>query len=301
MEVDISPENAREIVDASVAGIRVLEHAHIRATRGWRAVDWGEIWRYRELLWFLAVRDINLRYKQTALGVAWAVIQPLFTMVVFSLFFGKLAKIPSDGTPYPLLTLVALLPWQLFAYALTQSSGSLVNEQRLITKVYFPRLIVPVASVLAGIADFGVTLLLTFGMVAFYAGAGWFHLAITPAFFMIPVFVVFALATALAVGLWLSALNVQYRDVRYVIPFVTQLWMFVTPVAYPSSIIPAKYRLIYGLNPMAGVVDGFRWAILRTAMPGWGPLGVSLVVVGAMLVGGLYNFRRLERSFADIV
>jgi len=279
----------------------VVEHVKIRATSGWRAVDWAEFWRFRELLWFLAVRDIKLRYKQTALGVTWAIIQPLFTMVIFSIFFGKLAKIPSDGIPYPLLTLVALVPWQLFAYALTQSSNSLVAEQRLITKVYFPRLIVPVASVLAGLVDLLVTFVLTLGMLALYAAKGWCRVQFTAAFFMIPFFVLFALVTALSIGLWLSALNAQYRDIRYIIPFVTQIWMFATPVLYPSSLVPPKYRLLYGLNPMAGVVDGFRWALLHTASPGWGPLSVSLIAVAVMLVGGLYNFRRLERSFADMV
>jgi len=276
-------------------------HVRIRATGGWRAVDWAEFWRYRELLWFLASRDIKLRYKQTALGVTWAVIQPLITMLVFSFFFGRLAKIPSDGVPYPLLVLVGLMPWQLFVYALAHSSNSLVAEQRLITKVYFPRLIIPVASVLAGVVDFAITFLLTVGMIALYAAKGWFRFDLTPKLLLVPLFALFALAAALAVGLWLSALNVQYRDIRYAIPFISQLWMFVTPIVYPSSLVPGRYRLPYGLNPMVGVVEGFRWALLRTASPGWGPLGVSIVVVGAMLAGGLYNFRRLERTFADMV
>jgi lipopolysaccharide transport system permease protein len=301
MDVDISAAKAREIVDARVDSGHALERVQIRATSGWRAVDWAEFWRYRELLWFLAVRDIKLRYKQTALGVAWAVIQPLFTMAVSTILFGKLARLPSDGVPYPLLILVALLPWQLFAYSLTQSSNSLVAEQRLITKVYFPRLIVPVASILAGVVDLVVTFCLTLAMLAFFAAKGWFQPTIGPPILMLPLFVVFALATALAVGLWLSALNVQFRDIRYVIPFVTQLWMLASPVGYSSSIIPAKYRLLYDLNPMAGVVDGFRWVLLGTTAPGWAPLGVSVVVVVLLLVGGLYNFRRLERSFADLV
>jgi len=301
MHGDTSAADPREIVEPRGPGGRITERVRIRATSGWRAVDWVEFWRYRELLWFLAARDIKLRYKQTVLGVAWAVIQPLSTMLVFSVFFGKLAKIPSEGIPYPLLTLVGLLPWQLFAYALTQSSNSLVSEQRLITKVYFPRLIVPVASVLAGVVDLLIGLVLTLGMITLYAAKGWFRIELTAAFFMIPLFMLFALATAFTVGLWLATLNVQYRDIRHAIPFLTQFWMFVTPVAYPSSLVPAKYRALYALNPMTGVVDGFRWALLHTASPGWGPLGVSLVVVAAMLVGGLYNFRRVERTFADLV
>jgi lipopolysaccharide transport system permease protein len=300
MDLDVAAEKSGALVQSPAPG-RHIEQIQIRASSGWRAVDLVEFWRYRELLWFLAWRDVKLRYKQTALGVAWAVIQPLFTMIFFSLFFGKLAKVPSGGVPYPLLTLVALLPWQLFLYALTQSSNSLVAEQRLITKVYFPRLIVPIASVLAGLVDFGVTFVLTIGMVSLYVAKGWFSVSITPALLALPLFVLFALLTALAFGLWLSALNVKYRDVRYVIPFMSQLWLFATPVAYPSSIVPEKYRVLYGLNPMAGVVDGFRWAILDTARPAWGLLGSSIAVVVVMLVGGLFYFRRVERSFADLV
>jgi lipopolysaccharide transport system permease protein len=267
----------------------------IRPSSGWRALDLREVWRYRELLWFLALRDIKVRYKQTALGVAWAVIQPLFTMLIFTIFFGRLAKIPSDGIPYPLFAMVALLPWQLFAYALTQSSNSLVTEQRLITKVYFPRLIVPLASVISGIADFGVAFILVLGMMAWYGVVpSWNMLAV-------PVLVLFALATALAVGLWLAALNVQYRDVRYTIPFLTQVWMFGSPVAYPSSLVPEAYRAVYGLNPMAGVIEGFRWALLGQGEPPVVLMGVSALTVVVLLVGGMYYFRRLERHFADIV
>ncbi len=269
-------------------------HVRIRPTTGWRALDLRELWRYRELLYFLAWRDVKLRYKQTALGVAWAVIQPLFTMLVFSIFFGKLGGMKSDGLPYPLFVLTALLPWQLFSYALTQASNSLVNEQRLISKVYFPRLIVPLSSVLAGLVDFGVTFVLLLGMMAWYGAApNW-------AFIAVPIFAFLALASALAVGLWLSALNVKYRDFRYTIPFLTQFWLFATPIAYPSSIVPEKWRLFYGLNPMAGVVEGFRWALLGGPAPG-PMLVVSTVAVAMMLVGGMFYFRRLERTFADIV
>jgi lipopolysaccharide transport system permease protein len=278
---------------------RAPEVVRIRPSSGWRALDLGELWRYRELLWFLALRDVQLRYKQTALGVAWAVIQPLFTMAVFAVFFGALGKLPSDGQPYALFVLVALLPWQLFAYALTQSSNSLVAEQRLITKVYFPRLIVPIASVLSGLVDFAVAFgLVTIGMVV---GIAKFGVVLTWAVLTVPLFVVFALLAALAVGLWLSTLNVQYRDVRYTIPFLTQFWMFLTPIAYPASLVPAAYRPIYGLNPMAGVVEGFRWALLGTAAPDWGLMAVSAAVVLLLLAGGLFYFRRMEQTFADVV
>ena len=279
----------------------LTEITRIRPSRGWRAIDLREVWRYRELLWFLTLRDIKLRYKQTALGVAWAVLQPLFTMAVFTVFFGNLAKMPSDGRPYALFVLAALLPWQLFAYALTQSSNSLVAEQRLITKVYFPRLIVPVASVLSGLVDFLVALCLMVLMMAAGPLFGWVTVKPTAAVLAIPIFTFFAVLTALAVGLWLSALNVQYRDVRYTIPFLTQFWMFLTPVAYPASLVPAKYRMLYGVNPMAGVAEGFRWALLDTDAPDWGMMAVSAVAVLVLLTAGLFYFRRMERTFADVV
>ena len=271
------------------------EVTRIRPSGGWRALDLAELWRYRELLFFLTLRDVKIRYKQTALGVAWAVLQPLLTMGVFTIFFGKLGKMPSDGKPYAVFVLAALVPWQLFAYALTQSSNSLVAEQRLITKVYFPRLIVPVASVLAGLVDFLVALvLLLLLMAGFRVAPGWGLVAA-------PAFALFAVLTALAVGLWLSALNVQYRDVRYTIPFLTQFWLFATPVAYPASLVPEAYRPLYGLNPMAGVVEGFRWALLGTDAPDWGMMAVSAGVVVLLLAGGMFYFRRMEKTFADVV
>jgi lipopolysaccharide transport system permease protein len=267
----------------------------IRPSTGWRSLNLAELWRYRELLGFLAARDIKLRYKQTVLGVAWAVIQPLFTMLVFSIFFGRLGGIPSEGIPYPLFALCALLPWQLFAYAVTQSSNSVVNEQRLITKVYFPRLIVPISSVLSGLMDFGVAFLLLLAMMAWYGVTpGW-------AVVTVPLFVLLAVAAALAVGLWLAALNVQYRDFRYTIPFLTQFWMFASPVAYPSSLVPQAWRPLYGLNPMAGVIEGFRWALVNKADPSWGLLAVSATAVVVLLIGGLFYFRRMEKTFADVV
>lgn len=254
-----------------------------------------DLWAYRELLYFLAWRDFKVRYKQTVLGAAWAVIQPFFTMVVFSIFFGYLAKMPSDGIPYPVFAYAGLLPWSLFAHALTESSNSLVNNQSLITKVYFPRLIVPIAPLFVGLVDFGIALVVLFGMILFYK--------IVPgiAILTVPLFVLLALLSALAVGMWLSALNVEYRDVRYTIPFLTQLWLFATPVAYPSSLLPEPWRSLYGLNPMAGVVEGFRWALPgRTNAPG--PLiAVSVAAVLVLLIGGLWYFTRMERTFADIV
>jgi lipopolysaccharide transport system permease protein len=287
-------------VESAAAVARKVESStgevvRIRPRAGWRAMDLAELWRYRELLWFLAARDIKLRYKQTALGVAWAVIQPLFTMFLFSIFFGRLGGIPSDGMPYPLFTLCALLPWQLFAYALMQSSNSIVNEQRLITKVYFPRLIVPISSVLSGLVDFTVAFVLLLAMMTWYGQ--------TPSWAVVtvPLFVLLALAAALAVGLWLAALNVQYRDFRYTIPFLTQLWLFASPVAYPSSLVPEAWRPLYGLNPMAGVIEGFRWALLNKADLSWELLAASTAAVAIMLTGGLFYFQRMEKTFADIV
>src|SRR6195256_5211841 len=261
---------------------------------GWTSIGFRELWDYRELLYFLTLRDIKVRYKQTALGAAWAVIQPFFMMVVFSLFFGKLAGVKSDGIPYPIFTFCALLPWQLFAHALTESSNSLVANERLITKVYFPRLVVPLAAVLGGLVDFAVAFVILLAMMLYYGIVPTWAIVTLPAFILLAVF------TALAVGLWLSALNVKYRDVRYTINFLIQFWLFATPVAYPSSIVPQRWRALYGLNPMAGVVEGFRWALLGKSPPG-ALLWVSVAVVILLLLGGLYYFRRMETQFADIV
>jgi lipopolysaccharide transport system permease protein len=272
-----------------------LPHTVIRPSRGWVSLDLKELWHYRELLFFLAWRDIKVRYTQTALGAAWAIIQPLLSMIVFTIFFGRLAKVPSDGIPYPLFAYTALVPWQLFAYALTESSNSVVLSERLITKVYFPKLVIPFASVLAGLVDFTIAFSLVIGMLI------WYHITPTWAVLTVPLFVLFTMATALAAGLWLSALNVQYRDVRHTLTFIVQFWLFASPVVYPSTLIPARWRPLYGLNPMAGVIEGFRWALLRKA-PAPGPmLGVSILVTAAVLVGGLYYFRRMEKTFADVV
>lgn len=267
----------------------------VRPSRGWVPLRLNELWAYRELLYFLVWRDIKVRYKQTVLGAAWAVIQPFFTMVVFSIFFGRLAKIPSDGFPYPIFAYCALLPWQLFAHALTQSGNSLVANQNLITKVYFPRLVIPLAAVLGGVVDFALALMVLGGMMAYYG------ISPSPAVLTLPLFLLLALATALGVGLWLSALNVQYRDVRYTLPFLTQVWLFATPIAYPSSLLPERWRTLYGLNPMAGVVEGFRWALLGSATAPGPMVLVSGGVVVLLLIAGLYYFRHLERNFADLV
>jgi lipopolysaccharide transport system permease protein len=261
----------------------------------WTSLGLRELWAYRELLYFLTWRDVKVRYKQTALGAAWAIIQPLFMMLVFSLFFGRLANMPSDGIPYPIFTFCALLPWQLFAHALTESSNSLVANERLITKVYFPRLVVPIAAVLGGLVDFGVAFVILLIMMAYYG------IVPTAAIVTLPGFIILAIVTALAVGLWLSALNVKYRDVRYTINFLIQFWLFATPIAYPSSLVPERWRALYGLNPMAGVVEGFRWALLGKSQPPGAMLWVSIAVVILLLLGGLYYFRRMEQEFADVV
>jgi len=267
----------------------------ITPSRGWVALQLGDVWAYRELLYFLVWRDIKVRYKQTILGAAWAVLQPFTTMVVFSLFFGRLAQIPSDGVPYPLFSYAALVPWTFFAYGLTQSSSSLVDGANLLTKVYFPRLIIPLAAVLSGVVDFGLALLVLLGMMLTYGIMPTAHLL------WLPAFVLLALATSLGVGLWLSAMNVQFRDVRYTVPFLTQLWLFATPIAYPSSLLAEPWRTVYGLNPMVGVVEGFRWVLLDTPTAPGPMLAVSILVVLALLIGGALYFRRMEKTFADVV
>jgi len=267
----------------------------IRPSTGWAPLHLRELWEYRELLYFLTWRDIKVRYKQTALGATWAVLQPLLTMVVFSVFFGRLAKVPSDGLPYPIFAYCGLVPWTYFATALSQSANSLVDHGRLITKVYFPRLLVPAASVIAGLVDLGIALVVLVGMLLFYG------VAPGPAVVTLPLFILLAAATALAVGLWLSALNVQYRDVRYTLQFLIQFWLFATPVAYPSSLVPQRWRILYGLNPMTGVVEGFRWALLGKGEAPGALLAVSVLTVAAALIGGLFYFRRMERAFADTV
>lgn len=267
----------------------------IEASRGWVSLKLGELWQYRELLFFLAWRDVKVRYKQASLGVAWAIIQPLMTMVIFSVIFGHLAKLPSEGIPYPVFSYAALLPWQLFSGSLTRAGTSLVGNANLMTKVYFPRLIIPLSAIGAGMVDFGISFLVLFGLMVYYG--------IMPplTILWLPLFVLFVLITALAIGLWLSALNVQYRDVQHMIPFLVQAWMFVSPVAYSAEIIPkGTWRLVYGLNPIAGVIQGFRWALVGGIPPDELMIG-SVSIVLLLLITGLLYFRRMEKTFVDVV
>ncbi len=266
----------------------------IRPMQGWIPINLRELWEYRELLYFLTWREIKVRYKQTALGGAWAIIQPLFMMVVFTLFFGKLAKIPSDGIPYPIFNYAALLPWTLFAEGITRSTNSMVQDSNLIKKVYFPRLVMPTSGILSPLVDFAIAFTILIGMMYYYGFAPSMRIL------WLPVFVLLALMTALGVGLWLSAMNVQYRDVRYVVPFLIQLWLFASPVVYSSTLLPESYRAIYGLNPMAGVIEGFRWALLGTNPPG-SMMAVSVIIVLVILISGAFYFRRMEKTFADVV
>jgi lipopolysaccharide transport system permease protein len=278
-----------------IKGTSDSNHFVLEPTRGLVPLQLQELWQYRELLYFLIWRDVKVRYKQTVLGIGWAILQPFLTMVVFSIFFGNLGKIPSDGIPYPIFAFAALLPWQIFANALSSSSTSLVSDQSLITKVYFPRLIVPVAAVLVGLVDFAISFIILLGMMIYY------RLFPTAAAFALPLFLALALVTALAVGLWLSALNVQYRDVRYTIPFLTQFWLFITPIAYPVSLVPEQWRILYSLNPMVGVVEGFRWALFGQGKSLDATILLSVVIAVVLLIGGIFYFRQMEKTFADVV
>ena len=274
---------------------RVLP-THIRPDRGLAHVDWRELWEYRELLFILIWRDIKVRYKQTLLGAAWAILQPLGAMVVFTFFLGKLARVPSDGLPYPIFAYSGLLMWQFFSRALTEASVSLVVNERVISKVYFPRLLVPSSVVLAGWLDFAIAFALLLGMMAVYGmGISWTVV-------LAPLFLILATAVALGVSFWLSAFDVKYRDVRYTLPFLTQIWLFATPVVYPSSLVPTWLRPWYGLNPMVGVVEGFRWSLLGVpGSPDFAMIGVSIAVIAVVLFGGLIYFRTMERMLADLI
>ena len=254
-----------------------------------------DVWEYRELLYFLAWRDVKVRYKQTVLGVVWAVMQPVFTMIVFSIFFGWLVKVPSDGLPYPFFAFCALLPWQLFASSLTATSNSLVANQHLITKISFPRLVIPLSATAGSLLDFSIAFLVLLAMMVGY------KIVPTIAMLTLPLFVLLTIAVALGIGMWFSALNVKYRDVRHVLPFLTQVWMFATPVVYPSSLVPESWRMLYALNPMVGVVEGVRWALLGTGNAPGPMLLLSTAVTSVLLVSGVFYFRRAERTFADMV
>jgi lipopolysaccharide transport system permease protein len=266
----------------------------IEPQQGWASLELNDLWRYRELLLLLTWRDIKVRYAQTILGAMWAVIQPLLTMVIFSIIFGQLAKLPSDGIPYPVFTFTALLPWQLFAFSLTNSSQSLVGSQNLVSKVYFPRLVIPIASVLPGLVDFAISFLVLIGMLIYY------QIPLTVRILSLPLFLLLAVASALAVGIWLSALNVKYRDIRYVVPVMTLFWQYATPVAYSASLIPEKWRWLYGLNPMTGVVEGFRWALLGNGQVD-DMLWISIVIIIILFISGLIYFKHTEATFADVI
>lgn len=268
----------------------------VKPTSGFRNFNLKEIWRYRELLYFLTWGQLKVRYKQTVIGVLWAIIQPFATMVVFAVFFGKLAKVPSEGIPYPIFAYTALLPWQLFAQSITGASQSMVNQRNLIQKVYFPRVFLPASDILSALVDFGIAFIILIGMLFFY------RIAFTPKIFALPLFLLLAIITALGVGLWLSALNVKYRDVGYAVPFLTQLWLFITPVVYPASLITHNFwKVVYNLNPMVAVVEGFRWSLLGEAKLFnplmWLSVGVSL----SFFAGGVIYFCRVEREFADLI
>jgi lipopolysaccharide transport system permease protein len=282
-------------LESSVVPQSTASVIRIEPSKGWVSLKLRELWDYRELLYFLTWRDVKIRYKQTALGAAWAVLQPLMTMLVFSIFFGRLAKVPSDGLPYPIFAFAALVPWTFFAAGLNQASNSLVGSANLIKKVYFPRLTIPIGTVLAGVVDFAVAFIMLLIMMAFYG--------ITPTIkiLSLPLFLLLALVISLGVGLWLSALNVEFRDVRFVVPFVTQFWMLATPIAYSSSLLSEPWRTVYGLNPMVGVVEGFRWALLGTQGAPGAAIAVSSLAALSILISGAFYFRRMERTFADLV
>ncbi len=264
-------------------------------SKGWASLKLNELWQYRELLYFFVWRDVKVRYKQTVLGVAWAILQPFFTMVIFSLFFGRLARMPSDGVPYPIFSFAALIPWMFFANGLNQAANSLVGNSNLINKVYFPRLAIPIASVLAGLVDFIPSFIILIGMMLY------FGIYPTATIVWIPLFLVLALITSLGVGIGLAAVNVKYRDVRHTVPFLVQCWLFATPIAYPSSLLPPAWQTIYALNPMVGVVEGFRWALLGTDTQPGPIIAVSSLAALAVLAGAALYFRRMERSFADVI
>jgi lipopolysaccharide transport system permease protein len=268
----------------------------IEPSRGWVSLGLRELWEYRELLYFLTWRDIKVRYKQTILGATWAILQPVFTMIVMSIFFGRLAKIPSDGIPYPIFNYAGLLPWLFFANGMSRSANSVVGSASLIKKVYFPRLIVPIAGVLGGIPDFLLSFLVLIGMMIYY---GLYPTGVS--ILLLPVLLLLATITSLGVGLWFSALNAQYRDIRYIVPFLTQFWMYMTPVVYPASLLSQPWRTLYALNPMVGVVEGFRWALLGNGRAPGPMIGVSALAAALLLVGGAYYFRRMETTFSDVV
>jgi homopolymeric O-antigen transport system permease protein len=282
--------NATEI--KSGLGLPIIR---ITSSTNWLALRLSELWDYRELLYFFVWRDVKVRYKQTAIGAAWAIIQPLLTVVTFTVIFGQFAKMPSDGLPYPVFSYAALLPWNYFASSLNRSIGSVVEGANLITKVYFPRLLLPISATVSGLIDFTISFIFLLLMIA------WYGIIPTWGALLLPCFILLAMLTALSVGLWLSVLNVRYRDVGQAIPFLIQIWLFASPVAYPVSVVPDKWRALYSLNPLAGVIEGFRWALLGRQMPDIQLIIISTAVVLLLLTGGLIFFKRMENTFADVV
>lgn len=278
-------------------------HIHISPSKGWVSLRLDDLWRYRGLLYFFVWRDLKIRYKQTILGASWAIIQPLFTMVIFSLFFGKLAQIPSDGIPYPIFSYTALVPWTLFANGVILASNSLVNNADMIRKIYFPRLTLPIGNVLAGLVDFSLAFIVLIGMIIVFNYIPYlnFDAQLTLKVLWTPFFLLLAFITTLGVSFWFSALNAQFRDVRFVVPFLIQAWLFLTPIVYPSSLIPEPWRTLYGINPMASVVEGFRWALLGTDTAPGPMVIISILAALAIIISGVYYFRRMETKLADII
>jgi lipopolysaccharide transport system permease protein len=287
IESELQATKLEPIADTSVI--------RIEPSRAWLSINLQELWVYRELVYFLVWRDVKVRYKQTVIGIGWTILQPFMTMVIFTVIFGNFAKVPSDGLPYPVFAYTGLLPWDLFANALNRCTASLVSSANLITKVYFPRLIVPASAVISGVMDFAIAFVFLLGIML------WFHVVPTWDAIALPIFLLLALMTALAVGLWLSALNVRYRDVGHAVPFLIQIWMFLSPVAYPVSLVPERWRLLYSLNPMVGVIEGFRWVLVGKESPDFKLIAASTVAVVILLLAGLIYFKRIERTFADVV
>jgi lipopolysaccharide transport system permease protein len=267
----------------------------IKPTKGWGSLNLRELWEYRELVYFLTWRDLKVRYKQTALGAGWAILQPVLSMIVFSIFFGGLLSVPSEGVPYPIFSYAALLPWGVFAKALTDTGRSLVSNRAMLTKIYFPRMVIPLASVFSSLADFLIAFVVMLGLMVYY------QIAPTSNIWTLPFFLLLAVITALGVGLWLSAMNVLYRDIGYMIPYITQLWFYLTPIVYPASEVPEQWQLFYALNPMVGVVEGFRWALLGTSDAPNPMIAVSATISIVVFITGMFYFRRMERTFADMV
>jgi len=283
------------MTEPSIAAQHDEEIFFIKPTKGWGSLNLRELWLYRELIYFLTWRDLKVRYKQTVLGAGWAILQPVLSMIVFSIFFGSLLNVPSEGVPYPIFSYAALLPWGVFAKALNDTGRSLVSNRAMLTKIYFPRMVIPLASVFSSLADFLIAFIVMLGLMLYY------RIAPTSNIWTLPLFLLLAVITALGVGLWLSAMNVLYRDIGYMIPYITQLWFYLTPIVYSSSEVPEEWRFFYALNPMVGVVEGFRWALLGTADAPDPMIAVSATISVVIFISGMFYFRRMERTFADMV